>query len=80
MLIAYHIIPIFVISSSHWFWHICLCLTQQFYFSSPCRLLISLHLRFPVVINSYLSCRDLSYLCGFFLHLQRVCPYGELKR
>jgi hypothetical protein len=39
MLNAYHIIPIFIISSSYCFCHICLCLAQQFYCSSSYRVI-----------------------------------------
>jgi hypothetical protein len=82
MLIAHHIIPIFIISSSNWFWHICLCLTQQFYFLPLLGLLISLHWRSSVVMNC-LSSRDRSYLCGFFpwlwLYLNLCVPMGNLR-
>jgi hypothetical protein len=39
MLNGYHIIPIFIISSSYWFGHVCLCLPQQLPFSFSSRVI-----------------------------------------
>jgi hypothetical protein len=69
MLNAYHIISIFIISSSYWFRHICLCLTQQFHFFSSSRLTYFFAFKVP--------CSDklLPQQQGSFLPLQ-FFPHG----